>query len=350
MTDEEGVLWVPSPFHWNGREGQEPHWLILHGTAGGTTAEAIAAWFQNPDAQASAHYIVGRDGTVVQCVRESDAPWANGIISGPPGTGGDGVHHDSWWDSGINPNLVTISIEHVKPHIDNSDSLTEPQRASSFALIKHICQRTGILMRQANAQGGITGHYSMDPVNRSRCPGPYPWNDLWAYLQEGDEDMPLQLSDPFAKAFFQDAGGKGWHCTKTGFYIGGAILDYYCQIQGAPRLPLSNEIKDVQGHPEVAYQIYEAGMIVFDPNHVIDAPTGFGRCFLVKFASPLVQNRLVAPVVQPLQVKLNDALAQVKVLQAQLVVTQNSAPLVSDYQDKLAQIHTLSDTTGDFVK
>jgi hypothetical protein len=99
----------------------------------------------------------------------------------------------------------------------------------------------------------------MDPVNRSRCPGVYPFDALWQYLRGEDTDMPLQLTDPFAVAFFQDAGGKGWHCTKTGYYIGGAILDFYRQIQGAPRLPLTNEIKDVAGHPEVAYQIFEVG-------------------------------------------------------------------------------------------
>jgi ribosomal protein L9 len=58
-------------------------------------------------------------------------------------------------------------------------------------------------------------------------------------------------------------------------------------------------------------------MIVFDPNHVIDAPTGFGRCYLVKFGNALVQNRLVVPVVQPLKDQLSTALAQVKALQVQ---------------------------------
>lgn len=161
--------------------------------------------------------------------------------------------------------------------------------------------------------------------------------------------MPLQLTDPFAQAFFQDAGGKGWHCTKTGFYIGGAILDYYCRIQGAARLPLSNEIKDVSGHPEVAYQLYEAGVIIFDPNHVLDGPTS-DRCYMVKFSSPIVQSRLVAPIVQPLQQKLTAAQAQILQLQQQLLAAQDSTPLVTELKDTLSKIHDLSDVKETFVK
>lgn len=177
--------------NWSSRDGAVVRWLIVHGTAGGTSAQNIATWFADPASQVSAHYVVGQDGVVVRCVAENNAAWANGIISGPAGTSGDGVHHDSWWDSsplwgGIpNPNPVTISIEHVKPHTDNSDSLTAAQRTASFALILDICKRNRIPMRKADGSGGITGHFSMDPVNRSRCPGPYPWDDLWTFLKEG---------------------------------------------------------------------------------------------------------------------------------------------------------------------
>jgi hypothetical protein len=64
--------------------------------------------------------------------------------------------------------------------------LTDAQKASSFQLIKHICERHGIPKRKADATGGITGHASIDPVNRSRCPGPYPWDDLFVYLSQED--------------------------------------------------------------------------------------------------------------------------------------------------------------------
>ncbi len=182
------TLWMPSPNCWQGRFGAVPRYVIVHGTAGFKTAQQVAEYFATTESQVSSHYVVGQDGAIIACVSEANGAWANGGISGPAGTGGDGVHHDAWWDSSPlwngapNPNLTTISIEHVKPHDDNSDTLTALQQAASFALIKDICVRNAIPMRAADASGGITGHYSMDPVNKSRCPGPYPWSALWAYL------------------------------------------------------------------------------------------------------------------------------------------------------------------------
>lgn len=75
---------------------------------------------------------------------------------------------------------MTISIEHVKPSTDNSDLITAAQAAASFNLIKNIIARhPGIRMAYANTAGGITGHFSMSPQSRERCPGPYPWEQLF---------------------------------------------------------------------------------------------------------------------------------------------------------------------------
>lgn len=187
---------VLSPNCFNGRDGYKPSWVILHGTAGGSSALNIANFFSDPASQVSSNYVVGLAGEIIRCVDESDGAWGNGPISGPPGVGGDGIHHDSWWDTAApNPNYVTISIEHVKLHDDNSDTLTPAQQASSFALILDICKRNGIPMRAADASGGITGHFSMDPVSRSRCPGTYPWAALWAYLGGTGMNLPTGWSD-----------------------------------------------------------------------------------------------------------------------------------------------------------
>lgn len=185
-ADYAPATWIPTDHH-DGWGVFAPKWIIVHGTAGFQTAQQVGVYFQSNTPPSSTHYVVGRDGAVVQCVRESSAAWGNGPITGPAGVGGDGVHHDAWWDHvpDGNPNTVTFSIEHVKPSQDNSDLLTPAQQAASFALIKHLCATHGIPMRAADAQGGVTGHFSMDPVNRARCPGPYPWDALWSYLNGG---------------------------------------------------------------------------------------------------------------------------------------------------------------------
>jgi len=168
---EPGSLWIPSP-HFGTRGSYRAQWLIVHGTAGGSSAQAIGEWFQNPASQAATHYVIGQDGTVVQCVDEGSAAWGNGRVE---------AGADPWWSgSNPSPNQVTISIEHVKPSTDNSDLITPAQATASFRLIKNIISRhPGIRMGWATNTGGITGHFSVSPPSRERCPGPYPWEDLF---------------------------------------------------------------------------------------------------------------------------------------------------------------------------
>lgn len=153
-------------------------WLVLHKTAspGATSAQAIATFFANDPAAASTHYVVGQDGTIVQCVLEKDGAGGNCCLE----TG-----HAAYLPLGVNLNVRTVSIEHVDPASDNSTPLTEAQKAASFRLVRDICQRHNIPMRPGDSSGGIIGHRDIAPINRARCPGNYPWADLFSYLQGG---------------------------------------------------------------------------------------------------------------------------------------------------------------------
>jgi len=137
------------------------------------TALDIARFFQTNDPPTSTHYVIGRDGVIVQCVGESDTAFSNGIVT---------ECHDSWWSTRLSPNLVTLSIEHVKLDPLNRKAITLEQRRASFSLVKHLCEKWAIPCALADHEGGITGHFSIDPVRRWFCPGPYPWEDLIAYL------------------------------------------------------------------------------------------------------------------------------------------------------------------------
>jgi N-acetyl-anhydromuramyl-L-alanine amidase AmpD len=208
MSSDYGpAIWIPSPFYWQGHAGFAVRWIIIHGTAGGSSAQGVAEWFQNSQSQASTHYVIGQDGTVVQCVAESNSAWGNGIVQNGPGCNpaytagipaGD-AGHGQWWNNGTNPNWETISIEHVKPHIDNSDQLTSAQQEASFALVADLCDRWNIPRHWADAEGGITGHFSIESIDRSSCPGPYPWEDLFAYLG-GDVVSQQQYDEVRAQA------------------------------------------------------------------------------------------------------------------------------------------------------
>ena len=169
---------------WNGREGYTPKWVVLHGTAGGASAEGIANYFistQGSGNPVSSNYVVGQDGHVVSLVPEDCAAYANGPLE---------YGHDPWWSDAVNPNLLTISIECCNTSTSNGDLLTDAQEASLFALVKDICVRNSIPQRKANGQGGVTGHFSLSPSSRKECPGlNFFWARLWAYLQEGNKPM-----------------------------------------------------------------------------------------------------------------------------------------------------------------
>lgn len=211
MIGQAGAIWIPSPYHANFTwryDGGRPKWIIIHGTASGRsyTAQETGRDFQHSGN--SVHYIVGYDGTVVQCVDEAVPAWGNGIITGPAGVaplggnngapGGNSASwgHDAYWDTAGHgdPNGCTISIEHAKDGPYNQSQLSDVQMRASFALVAAIVARWGIPRQYGNAQGGITGHYSIDPVERANCPGPYPWQQLFNYIG-GSGFVPGSVTD-----------------------------------------------------------------------------------------------------------------------------------------------------------
>lgn len=182
MTDEVGVTWLPNQNYFLDRNGLQPRYVIVHGTAGGSSAVGIGNYFastQGGAAPVASHYIIGTAGEIVQTVLEKDGAWANGFLS---------AGHDPWWSDSINPNNVTISVEFCKPATDNSSVLTTQQQTAGLKLITDICKRHNIPMRDADATGGITGHFSMDPVNRSNCPGVFPWTEFWTETEVTQSD------------------------------------------------------------------------------------------------------------------------------------------------------------------
>lgn len=87
------VKQLSSPNH---SAGNSRRYLVIHFTAG-LTLEGTVSWFMNPAAKASAHFVVARDGSIVQMVPLDRKAWHAG---------------ESAWEgiTGINAHSIGIEI------------------------------------------------------------------------------------------------------------------------------------------------------------------------------------------------------------------------------------------------
>ena len=105
---------------------------------------------------------------------------------------------------------------------------------------------------------------------------------------EGD-DM-LQITNEFAKTHFERIDENRWHCRPTNHDVIGGILKFYRRTGGAPRLPLTDERRDIPG---VVYQVFEAGIIAWDVDGSFDHVSGFSDgCYMIKFEDARAHHML----------------------------------------------------------
>jgi len=141
--------------------------ICLHGTAGdlpGALATLTNPRPDNPKAAVSSNYVVAEDGKIYRLVPwwMNRRAWANGIVINPD-------PNIKWLDQVTNPNLVTISIEHVASNyaMRHQGRLTDAAWRSSQDLVKQLLHDCNLV---ASGQT-VIGHYQIDSVNKSFCPG-----------------------------------------------------------------------------------------------------------------------------------------------------------------------------------
>src|SRR5207302_1597532 len=148
--------------------------IVIHDIEG-TAASAIQA-FQDPTRAASAHYVVGYDGSITQMVLEKDVAW-----------------HAGNWDY----NTRAIGIEHAGFAYQNLYTNVEYDR--SARLIANICSKYGVPMDRTH----VIGHYQVpDPFNpglfggsdHHTDPGPY-WDGTY-YMATAQADANALSSPP----------------------------------------------------------------------------------------------------------------------------------------------------------
>jgi len=168
--------WNPSP-NFSSRNGRKINTIVDHVTQG--NFPGCVDWLKDPASVASAHYVVTKLGRIIQLVKEADKAWSNGTYN-----------HGSWdlYD-GTNPNLTTLSIEHEGM---SGEPLTEVQYQASLFLHRELIAKYSLPVDEEH----IIGHYRIDSVNKSGCPGSgFPWVRLFNDLR-GVPVTILKAPDP----------------------------------------------------------------------------------------------------------------------------------------------------------
>ena len=134
------VRWVGSPNF----DLRRPQYVILHHTTNGTAVQALAT-LTDPARRVSAHYLVGRDGTVYQLVDERHRAWHAGA---------------SRWgaDSDINSASIGIELDN-----DGHEPYPDVQMQALLALLADLEARYGIPRENFLGHGDVAPGRKVDP-------------------------------------------------------------------------------------------------------------------------------------------------------------------------------------------
>ena len=142
----DGITWIGSPNHYDGRNGYVVTHITLHIMVG--YLEGTDSTFTNADSQASAHYGIGAVGTVHQYVSESDG---------------------SYSDANFMSNNSTISIEHE----GGMDGIpcTQACMDASARLCADIARRYGwTRLWHDGLNGNVWLHREIPGTDHATCP------------------------------------------------------------------------------------------------------------------------------------------------------------------------------------
>ncbi len=150
------IQWVGSPNFNQRRSPNDITAVVIHSTAN-NRLQGVIDWFNNPNSQVSAHYTVGKDGKIVQHVKDSDRAWHAG---------------SSVWKGRNSVNDYAIGIELVNLN-DGQDTYPEAQHQATVALCAYLCYTYNIRVDD------IMGHLDIAlPPGRKSDPRGYDLNRL----------------------------------------------------------------------------------------------------------------------------------------------------------------------------
>jgi N-acetyl-anhydromuramyl-L-alanine amidase AmpD len=158
-----GVNWIASPNQGVRPNGSNVNSVVVHATVI-PSLEKTVYHFLNQGSQVSAHYVVGKDGTVVQMVDDTARAWHAGV-SELAGT--------------KNVNDFSVGIEIVNLN-DGKDRFTEAQYKAVASIVHHLRQQYFI------PDSRIVSHERVAlPAGRKNDPKGFSFAHLLKLLQSG---------------------------------------------------------------------------------------------------------------------------------------------------------------------
>jgi N-acetylmuramoyl-L-alanine amidase len=147
----ESISHEPSPNF----DARRPNLVIIHHTSDATVEEALHT-LTSPVSKVSAHYLIGRDGKIIQLVEENARAWHAGL---------------SWWGGVSDVNSVSLGIE-----LDNDgfEPFAAPQIDALLLLLADIRQRHHI------PAANFIGHADVAPSRKTDPSAFFPWDKLAA--------------------------------------------------------------------------------------------------------------------------------------------------------------------------
>lgn len=174
-TRQDGGLKMPkptydfkqSPNYKTGTPGRKITAIVIHYT-GALSMESTVSWFMNPVAKVSAHYVVGREGQVLQMVHDQDVAWHAGRSAMRPELPDGDPKKEA------NVNGFSIGIELVGTH---DSGFTDKQLATLYSLLEVLVTRYKVPPER------VVGHCHIAP-GRKTDPDGYNHQFNWAKARQ----------------------------------------------------------------------------------------------------------------------------------------------------------------------
>ena len=215
---------IPSPNHYNGRNGCRLCKFTPHHAAGIFTAERLASIFTPSSRNASASYCIGNDGKIVGVVDENNGPWTSNSYSN---------------------DCQAVTVEVSNCEIGGEWKVSDAAWNSLVKLAVDVCKRNNFrLYYDGTPNGSLTTH---NMFAATACPGPYLRSRMPELARtvnsilDGKEPTPEPIPEPSytGPITYQAYDGK-WEkevnkCDNTNEGYAGDSMNFISGVRAKPQ-------------------------------------------------------------------------------------------------------------------